>query len=363
MKLLRSLVPSVTVAGLVLLQVSCGGDASGPSHVPTSIEANSSTTLTVPPGTQVTEHPSVLVRDENGAALAGAAVTFTVTSGGGTVTGGNATTNSAGIATVGSWTVGAMAGQNTLNATTGSLPAVTFTANGSDPCATTFVAHTVGSTTNGELSSSDCAFPDGSFVDFYTINIPTAGTYIFTQSSTTFDTYLLLYSADSVLVGLNDDIDLGVNQNSRIKQLLPAGNFIIGANAYDSAAVGAYTLTSAATTDQVTNCENAFVVRGISSAQTLQPTDCTLNGIYGDEYIIVLTAGQPVTISMNSTDVDSYLEIHADGNLTILASNDDANSSTKNATVVFTPTVTDFYIITARSTSAGVTGAYTLSVQ
>ena len=362
MKLLRSLVPSVTVAGLVLLQVSCGGDASGPSHVPTSIEANSSTTLTASPGTQVTELPSVLVRDENGALLAGAAVTFTVTGGGGTVTGGNATTNSAGIATVGSWTVGGTAGQNTLNATTGSLPAVTFTASGTDACGN-FAAHTFGSTTNGELSPSDCTFSDGSFVDFYTVTIPAAGTYIFTQSSTTFDTYLLLYSEAGVLVGVNDDINAGVETNSRLKQILPAGNFVIGANAYAPRVIGAYTITSAATTDQVTNCENAFVVRGISSAQSLQTTDCTLNGFYGDEYIVILAAGQPVTISMTSSELDSYLEIHADGNLTILASNDDVDSSTKNSTVVFTPTATNFYIITARSTAAGVTGAYTISVQ
>ena len=362
MKLLRSLVPSVTVASIIVLQISCGGDASGPGHAPASIAANSSTTLTAAPGAQVTELPSVLVRDANGDVLPGAAVTFTVTGGGGTVTGGNATTNSAGIATVGSWTLGGTAGENTLNATTGNLSPVTFTAAGVSPCSA-LATHALGSTTNADLSVSDCKLFDGTFVDFYNISIPTAGTYIFNQSSTAFDTYLLFYSETGQLLGVNDDVIRDVDANSRLKMLIPAGNFVIGANAYYINAIGAYTLSSAASTDQVTNCEDAFVVRGISSPQSLQSTDCTLNGFYGDEYVIVLTAGQPVTVSMTSSELDSYLEIHADGDLTILANNDDIDSSTKNARVVFTPTVTNFYIITARSTSAGVTGAYTLSIQ
>jgi hypothetical protein len=363
MKLLRSLVPSVTVASIVVLQISCGGDASGPARAPASIAANSSTTLTAAPGAQVTELPSVLVRDANGDVLAGAAVAFTVTGGGGTVTGGNATTNSAGIATVGSWTLGATAGENTLDATTGNLPAVTFTAAGASPCSAS-ATHTLGSTTNAELTVSDCKLFDGTFVDFYNISIPTAGTYIFNQSSTAFDTYLLFYSSETgQLIGVNDDAIRDVDTNSRLKMLLPAGNFVIGANAYYLNAIGAYTLSSSASTDQVTNCEDAFVVRGISSPQSLQSTDCTLNGSYGDEYLIVLTAGLPVTVSMTSSELDSYLEIHAEGDLTILANNNDVDSSTKDARVVFTPTVTNFYVITARSTSAGVTGAYTLSIQ
>jgi hypothetical protein len=73
------------------------------------------------------------VTDGDGLALSGETVTFAVASGGGTITGASAVTNSSGIATVGSWTLGPTAGTNTLTATlagaTGSP--VTFTANGS----------------------------------------------------------------------------------------------------------------------------------------------------------------------------------------------------------------------------------------
>jgi CubicO group peptidase (beta-lactamase class C family) len=62
--------------------------------------------------------------------MSGVTVTFTITSGGGTVTGNIATTNSAGEASVGSWRLGAAAGTNTLTAVAAGLTSspITFTA-------------------------------------------------------------------------------------------------------------------------------------------------------------------------------------------------------------------------------------------
>jgi hypothetical protein len=231
--------------------------------------------------------------------------------------------------------------------------------------------------TNADLSVADCRLSDGSFVDFYTVSIPTAGTYVFSQSSTAFDSYLAFLTEADVLLGVNDDIELGVNTNSSLKMLLPAGDFLIAANAYDVNATGPYTLTSAASPDPITNCEDhasralqggafVFAMRGISSPQALQTTDCTSNGNFSDRYVIIVFANQPVTVSMTSADVDSYLDIskfNQDGSLSVVASNDDIDSSTKNARIIFSPTVSDYYVITARSPSAGVTGAYTLGIQ
>ena len=76
--------------------------------------------------------PSVIVEDVHGNPVPGVSVTFAVASGGGSATGLSATTNAAGIATVGSWTLGASAGANTLTASSGTLSGspVTFTATG-----------------------------------------------------------------------------------------------------------------------------------------------------------------------------------------------------------------------------------------
>jgi hypothetical protein len=367
MTLLRRSISSLLPVGLLVLQLSCGGDSSGPGHVPTSMAANSSITLTAAPGTQVTELPSVLVRDESGAPLVGASVTFAVTSGGGSVTGGTAVTNPSGIATVGSWTLGAAGGTNTLAATIASLPAVTFTANGFDPCANA-TAHTLGSTVNGQLSTSDCLLQDQSFVDFYAVTLPASGTYIFSETSPTFDTFVALLTGANVLVGFNDDFQPApAPPDSRLKVIVPAGLYIIGANSYLASQVGNYSLTSAASTEQVINCEDVFVVRGITTPQSLQTGDCSTSGFLSDEYVIYLAAGQTVTVSMTSSVLDSYLEIRAPGNpQPVLAFNDDADQTTKNAQVSYTVPATapaGFYIIAAASKVAAATGDYTLTVQ
>jgi hypothetical protein len=60
--------------------------------------------------------PSVVVRSSTGAPVVGASVTFAVTSGGGSVSGGTTKTNASGVATVGAWVLGATGGPNTMTA-------------------------------------------------------------------------------------------------------------------------------------------------------------------------------------------------------------------------------------------------------
>jgi N-acetylneuraminic acid mutarotase len=75
------------------------------------------------------------VKDANGNPIAGASVTFAVGSGGGSVTGATVPTNSAGIATVGSWTLGPAVGRNTLTATVGgAADPIVFTVIGLCDC-------------------------------------------------------------------------------------------------------------------------------------------------------------------------------------------------------------------------------------
>jgi len=89
-------------------------------------------------GTAVAIAPSVLVEDASSAPVSGVSVTFAVATGGGSLTGATTTTNSSGIATVGSWTLGTAAGPNTLTATSAGLTGspATFTATGTPGTAT-----------------------------------------------------------------------------------------------------------------------------------------------------------------------------------------------------------------------------------
>ncbi|MEI6727440.1 MAG: Ig-like domain-containing protein, partial [Actinomycetes bacterium] len=98
-----------------------------------TIAANGGSTQTATVGTAVRAAPSVIVKDANGNPVSGTSVTFAVASGGGAITGASATTNASGIAAVGSWTLGTVAGANSLTATASGLSGspVTFTATGS----------------------------------------------------------------------------------------------------------------------------------------------------------------------------------------------------------------------------------------
>jgi len=340
---------------LLAVQLSCGGSDSSAPAVAATIAANSAIALTGSPGATVTDRPSVIVRDQSESPLGGVTVTFAVTSGGGSLTGASAVTDASGIATVGSWTLGSAIGSNTLTASTGSLPPVTFTAT--DPCAAA-APHTIGGTTNGELATSDCRLADGSYIDFYTTSVATEGAYLFNQASTTIDTYLALLSSGGVLIAFNDDNT--TSRNSTIKALLPAASYTLAANSFEPSEIGSYTLSSASTPSTITSCEEVFVVRGVSTDQTLETTDCDISGSYSDDMLIFLRAGQEVTISMGLTAFDARLDLF-DDTITPVATNDDPTSG--NAQIVYTPTADGFFLIAPTSTVAGATGAYTLTIQ
>ena len=71
--------------------------------------------------------PAVLITDAQNRPVPGATVTFSIVSGGGSLSSTTATTNSTGVATV-VWTLGSAFGQKVLQATSGSLGPVTFNA-------------------------------------------------------------------------------------------------------------------------------------------------------------------------------------------------------------------------------------------
>lgn len=85
---------------------------------PAALAVGSPGTQTGLSGYPVNDRPAVRLLDADGNPISGAAVTFTVTAGGGSVTGSPAMTGSDGVATLGSWTIGA--GSNALQA---SIPA------------------------------------------------------------------------------------------------------------------------------------------------------------------------------------------------------------------------------------------------
>ncbi len=309
--------------------------------------------------------PSITVKDANGNPTNGVPVTFAVATGGGSVTGGTTTTNTFGIATVGSWTLGSV-GTNTLTATAQGLPPVTFTATAQPNLCAITTPHTFGSTTNGALATTDCQLSDGTYIDFYSVTIAQADAYVFRQTAA-FDTYMYLDASDGTPIAENDDESDGVT-NSAIKALLPPGTYVIGANSFDASVTGNYSISSSTAPTNVGNCEVVFAVKGVSTNQNIEATDCpwpaTPPTMYADIYYIFLKMGQQLTISMSSTTIDSGLELfRLDNPATRVALNEDKDATTKDAQIVYTATATNYYAIVARTGVNLQTGAYTLQIQ
>ena len=117
-----------TISGAGITTQTVTFSATGTPGLPATVTVQGGNAQNAAAGSAVTTPPSVLVRDNRGNPVAGVPVQFVVTGGGGTVTGGTATTNAQGIATATSWTLGTTAGPQSLVARVAGLPDLAFTA-------------------------------------------------------------------------------------------------------------------------------------------------------------------------------------------------------------------------------------------
>ena len=316
---------------------------------------------TAPAGAPVPVPPAVRVTDALGNPVEGVPVQFTVAAGGASVSGGNAVSDSNGVAAVGRWTLGA-AGTNRLTASAAGVGSVTFSARAEDPCVSS-VAHTFGSTSSGELRSIDCRLTGGQPVDFLSLQLGETRHFTIDVSGTGFDAFAYLFDAGGRVVATDDDG--GPGADARIRVIAPAGSFFIGASTYASAVsrevVGTYTVTTAAADGDVTGCPSVFVLPGITTSQQLSNTDCPgyWYGSYGDRYQVELKAGQSITIRQTSTAFLPYLVVYPPNGFSVGGNWPEGNTSQ----IVYTASAAGRYVIEAGSWWSSQTGAYTLSIQ
>jgi hypothetical protein len=102
------------------------GLPSGGTGIPSTLTVNSGNGQTGATGQQLPLPLVVRIADASGNAVAGVAVAFAVTAGGGTLSAGSVVTNSLGLAQT-TWTLGPAVGTNTVVASSTSLPGVTAT--------------------------------------------------------------------------------------------------------------------------------------------------------------------------------------------------------------------------------------------
>ncbi len=121
-------VNTLSVTAESLMPVVFTANATGPGGA-TTMSASAGDGQSALAGTAVAVAPTVLVTDAGSNPIAGVTVNFAVTAGGGSIEVNNPVTDASGIASVGTWTLGAV-GSNTLTASLLGLPDVVFTATG-----------------------------------------------------------------------------------------------------------------------------------------------------------------------------------------------------------------------------------------
>jgi hypothetical protein len=108
----------------------------------------------------------------NGNPLAGAAVSFTVKTGGGSLANVNAQTDGSGQAGA-DWTLGSLVGAQTVEVSTAGAPAVTFTANASNPPTSSLVVQIVGG--NNQTGGVNTLLPQRLAIRVMNNGVPVAG--------------------------------------------------------------------------------------------------------------------------------------------------------------------------------------------
>jgi hypothetical protein len=104
-----------------------------------------------------------------------------------------------------------------------------------------FQTLTVGVTTVGSLSTSDCVRAlDGSYADRYRFTLPAAANVQIDLASTQFDAWLVLGATSGDPIASDDDS--GDGENARLFAMLAAGTYEVLANSFAPGETGTYQL-------------------------------------------------------------------------------------------------------------------------
>lgn len=296
-------------------------------------------------GSAVAVRPGLKVADAYDNPTGGIPVSFVVEAGGGTLTGGNVTTDSLGIATLGSWILGA-AGDQSVVATIGGLTPLTFRATAIEPplaCAAA-AQLSIETPVRSQLNVDACRTPDGRFFKTYLVMLADKGTWTFEVASDEFDTHLELRDSSGTPIASSRNSSSA--NNSAVKAMLLPGVVTLVVTSVNPAATGNYDVSYTSSTTNVAGCE-VSIVRGVQSAQNVGPGECTPTGaVPTDRYRIYMTAGSRVSIVLLDYSLgDNHLQMQDDSGQIL------AMGFAKD------------YVESGLSYSAPTTGYYVISVQ
>lgn len=125
--------------------VVAGCSESTPPPTPASVSASQTVAVDGTAGLPLVTAPTFVVKGANGSTLGGVAVTIAVTAGGGTIPDAPTKTSGGSPTSIGTWTLGKVAGLNSVTVTVGTLPPVVINVSGK-PGAAASIAFSAGGT-------------------------------------------------------------------------------------------------------------------------------------------------------------------------------------------------------------------------
>lgn len=226
----------------------------------------------------------------------------------------------------------------------------------------------LGGTTNGNLNNATCWFSyDSTRIQHYSFTLAQTTPVVFSMTATggTFDPFLWLYRntyGDTTgIVAFNND-DNESTSNSALRAVLIPGTYVIAANHIDPKVFGAYTLSAATWNGSLENCEEAFVMIGTSTQQSLSATDCPRLTGTGVEDAVAIYAGpgQAVNVTVTSSAFAPQLELDDLGFNLVDADDNTSRGSTTHVSAGGVPGGA-IYVLFVNSADNTV-GPYTLAV-
>ncbi len=344
-------VVTATVEGLPPVTFTVASQA-GPAA---AIGAFSGNAQSGAPGSALPNPLVVRVTDAGGNVKSGTAVTFTVTSGGGSIAGSPTTTDASGLGKSGTWTLGTGQCGQSVRAAAGTLLA-DFTASSRGSLA-------VEGTASGSLTATDCLI-DGKLADEYDITTP-AGAIAVSMVGT----------VDPLAMVVTSDGTATVASGSSFRLITAAGAKAVRATSNSGTQTGSYSVSVASAATDVTTCGPVYIEIGASTNQTLSTSDCKTNipgtAIQSDAFLVYIPAGITVRITETAQPLDAeLLLISPTGSILVDRDNGGVGPSGTEK-INFTATTSGFYKIAASSYCALADdhyqagcdyGAYTLTV-
>ncbi|MBA2688458.1 MAG: Ig-like domain-containing protein [Gemmatimonadaceae bacterium] len=323
------------------LFVACS-DSSAPIPVtqsPNTLTASSSTSLAAVVNHEVDELPSAIVRDANGKPVPGVRVMFNIERGGGIATATIDTTDAAGVARVGGWKLGIIAGLNVLSAQVSGQPKILFSAQGLAD-APSRITKFAGDNQRAPAGAETYIRPQVKISDSF--NNPVRGLKV-------------VFAVTGGGEISNPDV---VTDSSG---LATPGSWVLGQGGTQTLVATAEGLEpqtfSATVLVDSYSCAPATLLTGENYTGALTSRSCaTADGTYYDKFTVVLTNDAHV-ITVRSSNFSSNVEIRRSG---MIASSSRDSSKSEHSIKTILPA--GVYTLVVSSTRPNMTGPYLLFV-